>query len=136
MKSYHTIGVDMHRNFMYNESRKSNKGNNMAGIYGSSKEDKHFENKLLRHLESNDFSVNGTVEVEDVQISYHGNDYSVDAIVYFGGGDVDLEITSVYIAGDSDWDLIAIEADKALVKILEGLIRDKAVEEAYTYFQV
>lgn len=106
----------------------------MAGIYGTSKEDKYFENRLLDHLDNEPMI--GVTKVEDVQVSMGSEQYSIDATVYVTEEDVNVEIEAAYQWNDGDWSDFKVEVTPEFLKKLRLACWDDAVEQAYKYFQI
>lgn len=71
----------------------------MSGIYGSSKEDRYFEDRLLRYLDQ-DLEISGCFFVEDYQFSVGEVNYSFDVRVYVRNG----EIEDIEVLASATWD--------------------------------
>lgn len=94
----------------------------MAGIYGNSKEDKYFENKMLSYLEDT-MEVNESVEFDDFQFEAGENVYSVAGCAQIIEGNlVNIFIDHAYEWSDEDQEWFDSDvSDEALEEALSAL---------------
>lgn len=78
----------------------------MSGIYNNGAEDKHFENKLLNHLENSEFSIDTIIDFDDYQFKFSGGEFSVSGSVEIVDSNIgQIVYTEVLVLGSDDWEV-------------------------------